>query len=42
MFRKHFTNKGLVDAKVGYIGGQSEVSAAPEHHTALALLSELL
>lgn len=21
MFRKHFTNKGLVDAKVGYIGG---------------------
>lgn len=27
MFRKHFANgKGLVDAKVGYIGGQSEVS----------------
>ncbi|ORY88830.1 peptide methionine sulfoxide reductase MsrA [Leucosporidium creatinivorum] len=24
MFRKHFTNKGLIDAKVGYIGGQSE------------------
>ena len=24
LFRKHFTNKGLIDAKVGYIGGDSD------------------
>lgn len=26
MFRKHFDGKGLLDAKVGYIGGKSSVS----------------
>lgn len=24
LFRKHFANKGLLDAKVGYIGGDSK------------------
>lgn len=24
LYRKHFTGKGLLDAKVGYIGGDSE------------------
>ena len=25
MFRKHFIGKGLIDAKVGYIGGKTDV-----------------